>query len=147
MKTLLLDSEPLGIMAHSQPTASHRLSMRWMSDHLEAKNRLIIPEIIFFEVRRELKRAKKFRSLDLLDFLCEQLEYLPLTTPAMRLASDLWADVRSKGMPTSDPKALDADSILAAQALLLDPSAIVATSNLVHLSRMAPAAIWDTIDP
>ena len=44
--------------------------------------------------------------------------YDPITTPIMRRAAEYWAASRRAGRPTSDPAALDADVILAAQATL-----------------------------
>lgn len=54
------------------------------------------------------------------------------------------------GQPTADPQALDADVILAAQALSLGisvPGMIVATTNPGHLSSYVPADVWTNIPP
>jgi hypothetical protein len=66
----------------------------------------------------------------------------------MKLAAQLWADVRNKGLPTADPKELDGDVILAAQSVRLGLPAtefIVATTNVGHLARLVPADLWQNI--
>ena len=63
--------------------------------------------------------SRRFSSIARLDGLASKIEYLPLTTAAMRIAAELWAQGRQSGQPTADPKELDGDVILAAQALLL----------------------------
>jgi hypothetical protein len=55
----------------------------------------------------------------------------------MLLAAELWAQSRKAGKPTADPKALDGDVILAAQAKLLESGGnpvVIATTNVGHLS-------------
>jgi predicted nucleic acid-binding protein len=102
-----------------------------------------IPEIADYEVRRELLRAGKTRGIERLDALLETFEYLPLSTVVMRDAALLWADIRKRGQPTADAKALDADVILAAQARRMDAAeVIVATTNVHHLSRLVDAKLW-----
>jgi predicted nucleic acid-binding protein len=68
-------------------------------------------------LRRELIRLNRGSSLAALDQLGQQLEYLPITTAAMRRAAELWATARRGGMPTGADATIDADAILAAQAL------------------------------
>lgn len=66
----------------------------------------------------------------------------------MRLAADLWAAARRRGMPTADRHALDIDVILAAQVLShgYDPrDFVVATSNVTHLAQFVPSREWQTI--
>jgi len=66
----------------------------------------------------------------------------------MLRAAELWAAARNAGLPTAGPDALDADCILAAQALLsAGPSdtVTVATENVAHLSRFVDAQLWETI--
>ena len=68
----------------------------------------------------------------------------------MLLAADLWSQSRQSGLATGDPKKLDTDVILAAQALTLGiPAAdlIVATSNVGHISRFVSADLWTKINP
>jgi hypothetical protein len=61
----------------------------------------------------------------------------------MRDAALLWADLRKRGQPIADPKALDADVILAAQARRMDAAeVVVATTNVQHLSRLVDAKLW-----
>jgi predicted nucleic acid-binding protein len=97
-----------------------------------------------------LLRAGKAAGLAELDRLTGVFRYLPLTTVAMRRAAELWADARRRGQPTGDPKKLDIDVILAAQALTLaaPPSdIIVATANVAHLSRFIAANLWTNLHP
>jgi predicted nucleic acid-binding protein len=105
-----------------------------------------MPEIADYEVRRELLRASQARGLARLDALAGLLEYLPLTTAAMRQAAIFWAQARQQGRPTADDKALDGDVILAAQAMTLGAvDVVIATTNVGHLLRFAPAALWPDI--
>jgi hypothetical protein len=74
--------------------------------------------------------------------------YMPLTTAHLRAAAQLWADIRNQGLPTADRHALDIDVLLAAQALSLGLPAsdyVIATTNVSHLSRFAPAQEWEKI--
>ena len=68
----------------------------------------------------------------------------------MLLAASLWAKARQSGLPTADPKKLDVDVILAAQALTLNApasSVVIATENVGHLSRFVAADLWSNIKP
>ena len=74
------------------------------------------------------------------------LEYVPITTAAMHQAAYFWAQARQQGQPTAGDKTLDADMILAAQAITLGVSdVVIATTNVGHLSRFAPAELWQDI--
>jgi hypothetical protein len=53
-----------------------------------------VPEIADYEVRRELLRANKVRGIARLDLLKNSIGYLPLTTPIMLKAAELWAQAR-----------------------------------------------------
>lgn len=117
---------------------------------LAAGARVVLPEIVDYELRRELLRAGKQNGLRRLDTAGRTLDYLPLTTAAMRHAAELWAELRRQGLPTADARAIDADAILAAQALLTaapGDTLVVATTNIGHLSRIVPAQRWQDIVP
>jgi predicted nucleic acid-binding protein len=120
---------------------------QWVDDCLASGRRVIIPELADYEVRRELIRTNSRVSLSNLDLLAQRLEYLPMTTSAMRLAAELWAQARKAGRPTAPDPALDADVILAAQALNLNSPVVVATHNPSHLARYVAAELWSTIAP
>ena len=109
---------------------------------------MAIPEISDYELRRELLRANKFNGIRQLDLLNAQFIYLPITTPTVLLAAKLWAEVRPSGQATADPKSLDGDVILAAQAQLQAEQGyrvIVATTNVKHISRFIDARPWNDI--
>jgi predicted nucleic acid-binding protein len=100
---------------------------------------VVIPEIADYEVRRELLRARKVAGVERLDALAALLEYLPITTVAMRQAAEFWATTRQQGQPTAGDKTIDGDMILAAQAVTLGTAnVVVATTNVDHLSRWSP---------
>jgi predicted nucleic acid-binding protein len=150
MKHILLDSSPLGTLSNPAQTPEVIAITAWAANCDEAGHKLYIPEVIDYEIRRELLRAGKWTGIAKLDALKSALNYLPITTDAMLLATDLWAQSRRRGQPTGDPKKLDIDVILAAQMLLLAVPAsdlILATANVAHLAQFVPAALWTDIDP
>jgi hypothetical protein len=108
----------------------------------------MVPEIADYEVRRELIRAHRLRGIAHLDRAKTTLGYLPITTAAMSQAAEIWAQARQLGQPTAPDLALDADAILAAQAVLLaqqgDP-VVIATTNVGHLARFTAAQRWQDI--
>jgi predicted nucleic acid-binding protein len=136
---VVLDATPLGILCHPRNPPHAMACRQWVDDLLAKSRRVIIPEIADYEVRRELLRLKSGIALSHLDQLAQRLEYCPLTTRAMRLAAELWAQARTTGQPTAPDPAIDADVIVAAQALALGTPVIVATGNPSHLSRFVPA--------
>jgi len=145
---VVLDAGPLGLLSNPKPSALPIACRQWVAAMQAAKRRLIVPEIADYEVRRELLRAGFPLSIALLDALAQQLEYLPLSTAAMRQAADFWAIVRQAGLPTAGDKTIDADVILAAQAATLGtPDIVIATTNIGHLSRFVPAGLWQNIVP
>ena len=108
----------------------------------------MLPEIADYEVRRELIRAGKVAGVIQLDVLKSVIRYLPITTEAMLLAAEFWAEARRAGRPTADPNALDGDVILAAQAKLLADEGnevIIATTNVGHLFLFIDARDWRLI--
>jgi predicted nucleic acid-binding protein len=147
---ILLDSSPLGLLSNPASTADVIAITRWSVACLGAGHHLYVPEVIDYELRRELLRAGKTNSIAALDGLKTLFDYIPITTSSMLRAADLWAHSRRIGIPTGDPKKLDIDVILAAQALTLPVSPvnlIVATSNISHISRFVPADLWTNIHP
>ena len=83
---VVLDSTPLGILCHPRSPPHVVACRRWLADLCAAGRRVIIPEIADYEVRRELIRMSGFVALANLDGYALQLEYLPITTTAMRRA-------------------------------------------------------------
>ena len=146
-RVVVLDTGPLGLVSNPKPSPQNLACAAWLQRLLESGVRVILPEIADYEVRRELLRANKQPGLMLLDTLAETLDYLPLTTAAMRQAARLWATARQSGRPTASDNTIDGDVILAAQALSLDVSdLVIATTNVGHLSRFVPAQLWTEIE-
>lgn len=145
-QVVLLDSGPLGLVTNPKRSPQSVACAQWLQSLVTIGARVILPEIADYEVRRELLRANKEHGLARLDALAKLLEYLPLTTMAMRQAALYWAQARQQGQPTAGDKTLDGDMILAAQATTLEVSdVIIATTNVGHLFRFAPAALWQDI--
>lgn len=140
---IVLDSGPLGLVTNPRASEQSTACFRWVQQLLAAGRRIIVPEIADYEVRRELLRLERHAGLARLDILVRQVDYLPITTSAMRLAAQLWARTRQQGRPTADNRALDGDVILAAQVLKSEfPQAVVATANIRHIALFVPAAPW-----
>jgi predicted nucleic acid-binding protein len=149
---LVLDSGPLGLLTHPQRNAEVVAITEWVSQCLLAGHRIIIPAIVYYELKRELLRANKAVSVARLEAFATTTtgRYLPLSDEALGLAAQLWAKARQQGRPTADLKDLDIDVILAAQALSFGPApsdVVIATSNPKHLSQFLTAQNWNDIQP
>jgi hypothetical protein len=86
----------------------------WLQSLVAAGHTVYLPEIADYELRRELLHLRIVNSIVLLNKLKSDLEYLPISTDAMLLAADLWAQARRSGRSTADPKAIDAGCPLGA---------------------------------
>ena len=99
-----------------------------------------IPEISDYELRREYIRGGMDSSLQRLDQMEDDLFFLPINTEVMRRAALFWAQSRQRGKPTADRHALDADAILAAQAV--EVGGMVVTENPGHLQQWVSVKHW-----
>ena len=146
---IILDSGPLSMVKNPKANSITLECQLWLDQQIRQGAIIFIPEIADYEVRRELIRAKKLKSIQQLNQLQRVLEYLPLTTEVILKAAELWAIVRQQGQPTADATALDGDVILAAQTLTiaqqLQKEVIIATTNVGHLSRFTIAQHWQFI--
>ncbi len=146
-RVVFLDAGLIGLVTNPKLSPESTLCTRWLQTLITSNIRVIIPEIADYEVRRELLRANKVRGIARLDELANLVEYLPITTAAMRQAAMFWAQARQQGQPTASDKTIDSDMILAAQAMTLDVvDVVIATTNVGHLSRFAPADLWQNIN-
>lgn len=141
-RPIILDAGPLGKIAHPKPNLQ---IAEWFKLIVSSGGEIYVSEVADYEVRRSLLLNRLKKSVERLDELKEELTYLPLTTDQMLKAAELWAMAWESGYPTADPKELDCDVILAAQALSVDANAIVATENVKHLSRFVDARHWKDI--
>jgi predicted nucleic acid-binding protein len=147
---VLLDTGVLGLVTNPGGAQSARECAEWCSHLLDGGTDVVIPEIADYELRRELLRADLRVALSRLDALKNSLRYLPITTAAMLLAAEYWAQARNQGRPTADDRALDGDMILSAQAAIArtwDPEVIVASDNVGDLRLFSDARSWREISP
>jgi len=146
---VMLDAGPLGLVTNPKASPESLRAKDWLVSLLYADLSVALPEVVDYEVRRELLRAGKVNGLRHLDGFKARSLYVPITTEAMVRAAEFWARLRQSGLPTADPRELDCDVILAAQASLLsvqmDEPVVIATTNVGHLSRLVPTKLWPDI--
>jgi predicted nucleic acid-binding protein len=138
------------LITHPQRSAQVLAITDWLASRIMAGDRIIVPAIVHFELKRELIRANKATGLERLQKFVGAMpgRYLPLSDEALQLAAEFWARARKQGRPTADVKDLDVDVILAAQALSFGPATqdiVVATTNEKHLSQFVTAREWTRI--
>lgn len=124
----------------------------WLTRCLRRGWRVIVPAIVYYELKRELLRANKTFGIGRLDAFINAAagRYLPLSDEALRLAAELWAEARQEGRPTAHSMALDIDVLIAAQVRSFDSTsfdAVVATTNPKHLAQLVTAKLWSDILP
>ncbi len=146
---VLLDAGPLGLASNPRQAPENDAINLWLENLLTSGIVVGLPEIADYEVRRELLRAKKVNGLARLNALKATLLYFPITTEAMLVAAELWAQARQRGRPAAGSASLDADMILAAQAHAAargGDDVVVATTNVRHLDLFVDARVWRDID-
>mgnify|MGYP001568437767 CR=1 FL=1 len=142
---VLLDAGPLGMITNPKSSPENEECKNWLAALVLRGTDVVIPEIVDYEVRRELLRADKTMGLGRLEALKGILAYAPITTPVMLRAAQFWAAARKMGRQSADDASLDADMILAAQAAELSrdgDEAVIATTNVRHLAFFVPARHW-----
>ena len=157
---VLLDSGPLGLVSHPRATSDAGACKAWLSQLLAQNHTVLLPEIVYYETRRELRRLE-LRSgvpspgLANMEAFAAGAGIVPLTSAALHLASEFWAIARNSGSAGAPDLALDADVILCAQAKTLKPESwgakgarvVIATTNVKHLVSFADASHWQNIWP
>ena len=101
-RVIILDAGPLGLVTNPKLSPASVACAQWLQTQITLGNRAIIPEISDYEVRRELLRAGKTKGLARLNDLANLIEYLPLTTAAMRQAAKSDFCVRYTWITQSD---------------------------------------------
>jgi len=151
-RVIILDAGPLGLLTRPKKTDETIAAAHWAVRVRAEGHRLVVPAVADSEVRRELERAGKVVGLARLDSFNAAApdRFLSITDGALRLAAKLWAQARNAGRPTADPKELDTDVLIAAQALemgVLRSDLVIATTNVGHLSQFVNAELWQDILP
>ncbi|HEX4341367.1 MAG TPA: PIN domain-containing protein [Polyangiaceae bacterium] len=136
---LLLDTSVLGWACHPRKHGEVRAWLR----RAVAIHELLVSEVADYELRRELLRIGATRSVARLDELGRELSYVPVTTATWRSAARLWAVLRRDGVVTAPPEALDADVLIAVQAIA--EGAAVVTSNVRHFESVVRAMEWKDV--
>lgn len=68
---IFLDSGSLGLITHPRPTDEVAAITEWLAWLLRNGNRLLVPAIVYYELKRELLRADKPLSVGRLDMFCK----------------------------------------------------------------------------
>ena len=139
-RVVLLDTGPLGQVTH--PKRNSKIT-DWLQSLQTESTELRVPEIADYELRRELLRVGKTKSINRLNQLIRYI-LIPVDSETMRTAAELWASVRREGQPIASNDSLDGDVILAAQAILQlnnFDEVVVLTTNFNHISRFESKGI------
>ena len=108
---VFLDSGVLGLASSPKKSDDACACEQWLFQLIVRNAYIITSDICGYEVRRGLVLAslqgRKTEGIDNLDQLQEIIDFIPVTTKAMRLAAHLWASSRSQGQPTADSKTLE----------------------------------------
>ena len=85
MTIISLDSGPLSLVTQRRGTAEGDACKQWLADHLALGTRVVVPEIVEYELRRELLRARKTAGVQRLEaFIAAEADRLiPLKRSAM----------------------------------------------------------------
>jgi toxin FitB len=106
---IILDSAPLAFFCNPK----NRNDYKKFSNFVKSLNFSIgVPEIIDYELRRNLELENFQKSISLLSRFQQRRQFIWLESEDLIRAAELWAWCRKKGSPTTENKGIDIDVIL-----------------------------------
>jgi len=123
---LVLDSGPLGLLTHPQRNAEVVAINEWLARCLLSGHRVIIPAIVYYELKANCFAPIKRLALPGSKPLPPQHPVATFRSLTKRFnwPQRFGQEPRQQGRPTADAKDLDVDVILAAQALSFGPAPV-----------------------
>ena len=135
VNTIVLDARPLSQIIH--PRAFEEITA-WFDRAVDRGYRVVIPEIVDYEVRRGLLRISARKQLEELNALVEAFYLTPLSRSTMQDAAHVWARARNLGRPFTSDDRLDGDAILIAQVRALgDPGRVPSSPRTCGTWRLS----------
>lgn len=143
---VVLDSRPVSQIVH--PHSFPEITL-WFNEILRTDRRVVLTEIVDYEVRRGLLRIPAPRQVTNLDDLRDIVLYSPITTDIMRDAAAVWADARRRGRPFTADDRLDGDAILIAQSRALGDRrrVVLVSENTNDFGHYVEASRWQDFTP
>jgi tRNA(fMet)-specific endonuclease VapC len=120
----ILDTDILSAIMRRNPIVIPK-AIEYLSQHSQFTFSLITR----YEILRGLKSKNANKQLKSFDEFCSQNIILPLTDEIIVQAADIYADLRTRGLPIGD-----ADIMIGATALIFD--LVVITNNENHFCRI-----------
>lgn len=154
LKLVGLDGGPLGLLTHPTPSPPAIECIAWLQSLLDGEVRVVLPAISDYEIRREYLLRQNQVSIRRLDALREIVDWAEIEDEVLIEGSELWSQIRRKGKPTSHPKSLDVDCLIATQVRryaetlgFTEEEWLIATVDIGDMPNLAPAAHWTKIKP
>ena len=132
MDESLLDTDILSELLKAKNPQVLDAAARYLAEH----ERLAFSAITLYEILRGLRASGAARALDEFLKLAESSDILPITTPVLQRAADLWVAARQGGHPQND-----ADLIIAATAM--GAGRVLVTGNAAHFAWIEGLSLAD----
>ncbi len=142
-RSYLLDTNIVSALCAPSHKNNQELAKKLVIHFDRVAPRLLLSQLVDYEVRRGLLYKQATTGLQRLNKLVSTMELLIITTEHWNKAADLWVKARQMGRPTAGDNSMDADCILAAQALV--ENAIVITQNTRHFDHLVKCIRWEDL--
>mgnify|MGYP006274435357 CR=1 FL=1 len=134
MAQVILDTDILSAIMRQNPVVIPKAT-----EYLAEQSRFTFSIITRYEILRGLKAKGATKQISLFNNFCAKNIVLPLTDEIVIKASDIYADLKKRGLPTGD-----ADILIAASALVLGVA--VVTNNQAHFQRIPQLQILNWLN-
>ncbi|MDJ0510491.1 MAG: type II toxin-antitoxin system VapC family toxin [Crocosphaera sp.] len=138
MKTVpkaILDTDILSAIMRRNP-----LVIPKATEYLSQHSQFTFSLITRYEIIRGLKAKNAIKQLKSFDEFCVKSIILPLSDEIIVQAADIYANLRSRGLPIGD-----ADIMIAATAIIFN--LVVITNNENHFRRISRIQVYNWLQP